>query len=899
MPKVVLSKLNKMRKYMSKDFNAKMHDLKQAMSKLPRSDSKEFEHFTEFFGAFHKFTKSIKDGHPDEQIKSKYFYHLEMIWSHILREFMQPYWFFGKKDFGQEIENGYLTGPMDTQILKTRIQNAIDQDQLPDFFAAFPYVKDLLIIDRNLFNFSKDEPDVFRDTMRMMAEYIDILEHYDNIFPLLVLREHVHLMLKSNQFDQDFYIKYMKGAEVCLRDRGHDADTDLMFLSLFIGKDIPYALRKVAGFNQFNWDAFDGLYRNLKSVDKAELPNILLGLERYINELILFQLGELPEENLHKVNIAAIELANMEANVNPAFAIIDDYLRIATLIVEDSSISRLATLRAITAIGEAINSINLLIPEEHRAALEIIINLRDHIVHSSTYEASRFIDDLINNMANRTLVDVLPEIRGLQPFINELKNWFASPKAVDTFPHMSVIQATRDFEVSYTAARKKDDRSEKLSLADYDALQNLIPADEEADNPHYARIEDFVQRGILLDRNHFVEACIGCHNNNNLRTVHDIIKEINKVISIRQFSSQESFDFNKINLNIPKTDKAKLAKLKKIKEERNLVELEEFLDAHLHKQLEHFNVGDFLNSVRRINLTPYKDILKNFVAGEIVSKEDFHKAVAVVFKNNVDTAQIWHDAYTKFMGHINSIKRDQITQLEYSIANIESLKDTAAKIFDGRGIDTQVNPVISIACEMLYGFCSDSFKSINKFINLLHDYSDETLYFFAYKHPLKEVQGTLDIAVQIRHQMFHFEQVFNGEDIFLSRMIWFSMIQNMTHGMFFPEAIVISPDGVSKQEMFSESSLEKLTKFMVTLKNDLGRNPDTLNMYMATLDKMLPTGIPVVSSVESGILHRAEEKENNEYDVAPPPLSSVSTLVDRIEDDDVDVELIAGLPQNG
>lgn len=64
---------------MSKDFNARMHDLKRAMSKLPCSDSNEFEHFSSFFNAFHKFIKSIKDGHPEEQITPEYFYHLEMI----------------------------------------------------------------------------------------------------------------------------------------------------------------------------------------------------------------------------------------------------------------------------------------------------------------------------------------------------------------------------------------------------------------------------------------------------------------------------------------------------------------------------------------------------------------------------------------------------------------------------------------------------------------------------------------------------------------------------------------------------------------------------------------------------------------------------------------------------
>lgn len=715
--------------------------------------------------------------------------------------------------------------------MKTRIQEAIDQDDLPDFFAAFPYAKDLLAID-NLLSQKVLYKQAIEEVMQVIVSYTNSLENYENIFPLLILREHVHLMLNSNQFDRDFYIKYMKGAEVCIRDRRHNADTDLMFLSLFISKNIPYAVRKAEGFKQFNWDAFDGLHRNLKSVDKSELPNILLGLERYINGLISFQLGELLEENLHEVNIASVEHANWEANANPAFVIIDYYLAIVTPTVEDNNISRLATLRAITAIGEAINSIKLLIPEEHRASLQTIINLRDYIVHSATYEASRYINDLIYNEANRTLVDVLPEIRGLNQFFNELKNWFSSPRTIDTFSHIPVIQATRDFEANYAAARKKDDRKEKLSLADYDSLQNLIPADEETDNPNYIRIESFIRRGIRLDRKEFLDACI--IGGRELREIHEKRIEQNKVTIIRKTLTEGTLDFSKISLNLQKNDKKQIEEIKTTKDP---VALEEFLVKH--EQLNDFNEDEFLNTVRKINLNSYKKILEEFLEGKLNPKEKFDQAVKIIFSQDPSAIQIWHDAYTKFMGHINSIKRDQITQLEYSIANIKLLKDTASKIFDSRGIDTQVNPLVSIACEMLYGFCSDSFKNINKFINLLHDYSDETLYFFAYKHPLKEVQGTLDIAVQVRHQMFHFERVFNGEDIFLSRMIWFSMIQNMTHGMFFPEAIVISPDGVSKQEMFSESSLEKLTKFMVTLKNDLARNPDTLNMYMATLDKML------------------------------------------------------------
>ena len=634
---------------------------------------------------------------------------------------MQPYWFTTNRGVSMELMSKYKGGRIDTQILKIRIQKAIDDNELPDFFVAFPYVKDLLIIDRYLSYPLPNEPEALGEVMRITAEYIDTLKHYDNIFPLLVLREHVHLMLDSNQFDQGFYVKYMKGADVCLRDKGHNTNTDLMFLSLFISKDIPYAIRKVEGFKQFNWDAFDGLYRNLGAVDKVELPTILLGLERYIDELISFQLGELGGENLHAVDVTAIELINVEANVNPAFAIIDDYLGIITSIREDSTTARLAILRAITAIGEAINSIKLLIPEGRSATLEIIINLRDHIVHSSTYDASRYINDLIYNLDNRTLINVLPEVRDLQPFINELKGWITSPRAIDSFPLIPDMQIIREFEHAYTIARTKDDRSEKLSLADYKILQGLIPVVEEIDNPNYAIIEAFIRQGIQLDRNSFVDACIvGL----GLKKVHEKRIEQNKIIAIRNALEEGTLDFSKISLNLPRKDKEQL---ERIKVEKDYEALESLLAEH--EQRNNFNKDEFLNTVRTINLTPHKQILKDFIEGKMPPKEAFNKAVEIVFNNDAEGIQIWHDAYTKFMGHIESIKRDQINQIQYSIANINLLKEEADKIFDGQNIGIRINPIVAIACEMLYGFCSDSFKGINKFINLLHDYTDQTLYY--------------------------------------------------------------------------------------------------------------------------------------------------------------------------
>lgn len=48
-------------------------------------------------------------------------------------------------------------------------------------------------------------------------------------------------------------------------------------------------------------------------------------------------------------------------------------------------------------------------------------------------------------------------------------------------------------------------------------------------------------------------------------------------------------------------------------------------------------------------------------------------------------------------------------------------------------LDLESNPLVSIACEMLYGFCLNIFKNIIKHIDSLYDYNDESLYYFKFE----------------------------------------------------------------------------------------------------------------------------------------------------------------------
>ncbi len=100
-------------------------------------------------------------------------------------------------------------------------------------------------------------------------------------------------------------------------------------------------------------------------------------------------------------------------------------------------------------------------------------------------------------------------------------------------------------------------------------------------------------------------------------------------------------------------------------------------------------------------------------------------------------------------------------------------------------------------------------------------------------HPIKETQGVLDLMVTARNDLFHFERTFDsGFTIFGHRSVWFSILENLTHGMFFLEGILITPGGVSREPMTSDSNLMKLKEYLKLVQDSLvEESTDTINVY--------------------------------------------------------------------
>lgn len=824
-----------------------------------RSNNAVFEHFSGFFYSYHSFIKA-----EDESTKAtfgrKCNYHMEKLWTQILHEFMSPMWCYGDSGYDESLWEK-MKGPLDIYKVRIVLREADLAGEFINFFKAYPYVRDLLFIDEFFSSKTKSKAAILKFS-NIMSNYLIALDKYDALLPILVLKEHINLMLGREEFDQEFYSKHMKGAERCLK--GGTAE-QLQFLSMFVSNDtIPYSVRSSdVGFKKFNWNALDGLYKAVfsgafsKFVSNTDLIIILKSIENYLEKLILFEVGAIEVDEVPDVDLGVLSRINTEANLEPAFKIIEHYLNIAETINDNSHISRLAILRVITAVGEAIFVIKSLIPSEKIGLLEKLNELRDHILHSSTNESFRYLSDLIYNGDNDTLDNILAQLLELKEFFCELKEWFASDRKLDKFPAIPDLDDVAMFEAEYAANRSKDDRDVKLSLADHQTLEGSIPVEDEMDNELFDIVSDFVNCKEWINRNKFAESCIGSKDpatgeyrtTSQLKKLHDKFCELNKIKQIRAKMTESDFDFNSIKLNLKKPARAEL---ERIKQEKDLAGLEELLSQH--ETAKFVDIGEFLDSVRRLDLTGYKETLRKFAEEESVSQDDFSEAVQVVFRGNSLAQMNWRDAYAKYHGNMESFKRDQAVQVEFAIQSIEVLKDVANTVHTGTRINIQNNPVAALACEMQFGLCTNNIKSVMKFIDRMFDYTDQSLYFICLPHPISETKDMLDFMVTTRNDLFHFERTFNGPfTIEGHRIVWFSILENLTHGIFFPEAIIISPSGVSKEPRTSDSNLLKLKKYFELVKQSLqADSSDTINVYELTMSGS-PSDLDSGDSLSEGI----------------------------------------------
>ena len=527
----------------------------------------------------------------DTRLKDMSNYYLEMLWTQLVDVYMQPVWHTESVGSRYRPYEGVTVSS-----LKDLLKIAIARNDLRSFFEAFPYVENLLVIDAFL-NASSPEEALTELFDQIVKYYSDILKNYDSIHPILVLREMVKLILNRNDFDELFYKKYMKSAEQHLQMREKKPYYDWIQLSLFVSTNVSHYLRRTKGFKKLDWDALAGLHRRVekdkKAISETQSQRIAEGLELYLEDLILFEMGQLSKENeIRLVDLRDLATINAQENIEPAFRVIVEYSSIIYRIkkdIDDNDTSRLATLRAISAFGEAVTSIMCLLPEETQESLEVLIDIKDHIVHAATLDAFKYIEDIIYDLENqKILTHCLIELQELKPFFADLKIW------VD----------------------KNEESANNLTCCCFETAK-------------------FPTMPALTNLNLLKEKFVEIKSNNNMPE----------------------------NISNPTQ-------------------------------------------------------------------------------------------------HINSNKRCLINECEHTIETSNRLRQ---KIHDYtltiRDDDKEFKPVVSAACEMLYGIVVERFKQIKRYLRFLDDYQDVTLYVFMSSHRIEKLYTLIEKAINVRNDVFRFNEL--------------------------------------------------------------------------------------------------------------------------------------------
>ncbi len=420
-----------------------------------------------------------------------------------------------------------------------------------------------------------------------------------------------------------------------------------------------------------------------------------------------------------------------------------------------------------------------------------------------------------------------------------------------------------------------------------EAQPALQAGDDKLANPNLDKVTAFIYQGSSLNREDFKEACANC-SASDAKKLHERIIEFKKITALRKAITEQNVDFGRVNLNVAKNRKKRL---EEIKEQKDSSELGCFLNEHEKAVgLTREFLKNFLDSIKIIDIKSFKEELRKFAIEGIgeLTRDEFEKAIRIVFRDNPEHQKLWNMTYEMLTrNHINSLKRYQIVQLDSTLKNIERLRQKMSSIFNGKNVNTQSNPIISIACEMLYGFCLEGFRRIKKFLGNMYDYQDQTLYFFNPNHPLERVEKLLEHAIEMRNEMFHFERTFSmGENLICVRMIWFSSIQQLTFGTYFRNAILIAPSGTRNESSMSNPSVQELQRLRDLMVKDLPRDERFLNMYEAEVKDMI-CRVRIASDTNKlmnvVIPFSQAMRTNNKLKIAPNAKQIFSSLFENLD----------------
>lgn len=713
------------------------------------------------------------------------------------------------------------------------LKDLVKENLEPHFVQLFPFLS--LLRELHIIRVTPLSAEMLSHRLQIVAHQISqYLHSYEVVLPIQQMIDFAKLGVQAYQ-SADF----------------ERLKTILSMLGETVKKWIPYVKRdKNSGesyYKEVGWRTIEAIADFVYNPAYADfLRNNCLNIEQDL-QVFVDELQQLKRYEESKYNQNACEppkhspfkvLQNLECYYSDIENL--TYMRdcIRTLLDKphDSYVFRLSALRLLTILGEGMKNVSSYLVSCHSLFSQFKV-IRNQIIHPRGRTAKAYINLLLRDSENTTLVRLMNDCQSLTALLKQLLNWRranpillvgSAPTSTLKFPVLSEVCVELTTEL-------------KLTLEERAQLLSTLPAaDSKKTTEKRRQLKGLLIGKAILPRNFDEFYLLFNSYGISKKLLKDCFVKLKRLEILRRTrdevkrriidSSEGKERLNRIISESVKKENVEAwsIKLNQVANVDELVLLVEDFINYIKIPLHVIENVIFKIPKEEIDLRPIKLRLENCIKqqGAFPSERDFVNDLNVLDINENEARTGWLVAFSRLCGDVSLLRKVQRPETVFKRAR--QLIDKITKEIKEINVimklflyDSDIksafrrfssDKVLIFACEFLLGKFLHEVRNLVELLDQVKDFSDIRSRSLFLCHPVDAMVTQLKNYLNYRNRIFHLDNLYaySHESEVLRHLRIYDYLEYLILGTMYPEAIIIDSDSVARAPIRDKSLIDRL-----------------------------------------------------------------------------------------
>jgi len=618
----------------------------------------------------------------------------------------------------------------------------------------------------------------------------------------------------------------------------------LAMLGASINREITPRIQSQLPYNLINWKQLQLLGNKALEISNDgqiikdnidDLAADFIVLADYIASLVLYERSKydlsiseplFAAPNLNGITNLAIPIIGNSLNLETALSYLE---HLDSLIVVDSEVNRMATLRVICVLGEVSKNLSEELLSIDQNLFVFLREMRDMIIHADEYPSIQDnIESLIHNHNDQRLLEFASkDLLLIKQFFIGLQEHILHGKAS---PSLITNRLDNILELHLSLTKQY-----KLNLVQKNELVSVLPitdtilvsekrkalADVLKGNSilpkRYEEFEPLV-KGLGLSKNKMKDLFVKLIQG---RLCDDITRAIDEEANddalknlVAKLQSKEATQQEILHSPIIELEKLKqFIALHKAKVKVSDTEIDDLLQK-IPLDIMDIRVDKAVlrDMVIREQLPSQHDLQRHLdkVGLSKQQKDQFMNAADILMdkKPSLYSVKPLHDSTT----HTYSLVIRDIEQVQKAILVLQDLTSDLRSLPEEARFNTFLSQNnLVYACELAFNIFVDYARNLDLLIDRVRNYQDIRVRSIFLTDPYTELQQELKDYLTARNDIFHLEVIYSGfGGEYVERSKLYNMITHRVEGVLFPKAIIIAQDSIAERPIRATSLHNKL-----------------------------------------------------------------------------------------